>query len=179
MDADKDITATFEMESVITYSLTVNTAGSGSVSVVPDKTEYEDGEIITLTAEANVGWVFSDWSGDVISTNNPVLVTMDADKVITATFETEPVITYSLTVNTVGSGSVSVVPDKSEYNEGEIVSLTAAADPGWIFSDWSGDVVSTTNPVLVTMDADKVITATFKMIITKIYLPLIINGNGP
>ncbi|MCK5505166.1 MAG: fibronectin type III domain-containing protein, partial [Thermodesulfovibrionia bacterium] len=34
-------------------------------------------------------------------------------------------------------------------------------DPGWQFSEWSGDLVSNDNPAIITMDANKEITATF------------------
>jgi fibronectin type 3 domain-containing protein len=41
------------------------------------------------------------------------------------------------------------------------VELTATADSGYGFANWSGDAIGTSNPVLVTMDGDKSITANF------------------
>jgi len=68
---------------------------------------------------------------------------------------------YTLTVNIVGSGSVTKSPDQTTYTHGTVVQLTATADLGWIFSSWSGDLTGSTNPDSVTMDGDKTVTATF------------------
>ncbi|UCG68474.1 MAG: hypothetical protein JSV09_11760, partial [Thermoplasmata archaeon] len=70
-------------------------------------------------------------------------------------------IEYILTVNTVGSGSVALVPDQPTYIYDDEVQLTATADPGWTFTGWSGDLTGSVNPDNVTMDGDKTVTATF------------------
>jgi uncharacterized repeat protein (TIGR02543 family) len=41
------------------------------------------------------------------------------------------------------------------------VQLTATPGPGWVFVNWSGDANGTANPLNVTMDKDRTITATF------------------
>lgn len=69
--------------------------------------------------------------------------------------------TYALNVSVIGNGSVAKDPDQAQYNPGNIVELTATAAPGWVFTGWSGDATGNTNPLDVTMDADKNITATF------------------
>ncbi len=68
---------------------------------------------------------------------------------------------YSLTVNTVGNGSVTLDPPGGLYNAGTVVQLTATADPGWVFSVWSGDLSGSTNPETITMDSGHTATATF------------------
>ena len=67
----------------------------------------------------------------------------------------------TLTVNQDGNGSVAVDPDLPQYNYGEVVTLTATADPDWTFTGWSGDLSGLTNPVNLLMTSDKVVTATF------------------
>lgn len=67
---------------------------------------------------------------------------------------------YTLTVAAV-NGSVAVSPAMPAYAEGQIVTLTAAADIGYTFCGWSGSLTGTTNPVTITMDGDKSITANF------------------
>jgi len=73
------------------YTLTVATAGSGSGTVVktPDATSYPAGTVVTLTANAASGSSFGGWSGDASGLTNPLTVTMDANKHITATFRLE------------------------------------------------------------------------------------------
>ena len=70
---------------------------------------------------------------------------------------------YTLTVNIVGQGGVTLEPEGGTYDAGTVVVLTTEADPGWTFDGFGGpgvpdpDVSTTT----VTMDGDKVITAKF------------------
>jgi tartrate-resistant acid phosphatase type 5 len=67
----------------------------------------------------------------------------------------------TLTLNVIGQGSISKVPDQAQYDAGTVVQLTAIPDAGWQFAGWSGDLIGTTNPVNVTMGVNKSITATF------------------
>jgi uncharacterized repeat protein (TIGR02543 family) len=71
---------------------------------------------------------------------------------------------HTLTVNTVGSGSVALNPPGGTYNVGTEVTLTATPDAGYQFSGWSGDLTGSTNPATITMDSHKNVTATFTAI---------------
>jgi uncharacterized repeat protein (TIGR02543 family) len=155
MDADKSITAHFGIDM---HALTVNTVGSGTVGRVPDQAAYDDGAVVQLTATPAVGWHFVGWSGDASGSTNPLDITMNADKTITATFAID---THTLSVATVGSGTVGKSPDQPTYDFGTVVQLTATPATGWHFVGWSGDASGSTNPLDVTMNADKSITATF------------------
>jgi len=111
--------------------LTVNTVGNGTVALDPDQALYTSGQVITLTATADPGWVFSGWSGDLTGSTNPETLLITSDTSVTATFS--QITTHTLTVNTLGNGTVEVNPDKPLYDLGEVVTLTATADPGWAF----------------------------------------------
>ncbi|MCC6348226.1 MAG: lamin tail domain-containing protein, partial [Candidatus Eisenbacteria bacterium] len=107
--------------------------------------------------------------GDASGNTNPLDVTMDADKSITATFAIDQ---HTLAVATVGSGSVAKAPDQPSYAYGSNVQLTATPATGWHFTGWSGDASGSTNPLDVTMDADKSITATFaknSVVVSQVY----------
>jgi len=67
----------------------------------------------------------------------------------------------SLSVTTSGNGSVDVVPNQDTYSFGQQVTLTAMADPGWVFRGWSGDLAGNDNPVTLTISGDHQVTATF------------------
>jgi uncharacterized repeat protein (TIGR01451 family) len=69
--------------------------------------------------------------------------------------------TYTLTINVLGSGAVLKDPDQASYRYGEAVTLTASADPGWIFSGWSGDLSGSGNPESIFVNDHKTVTATF------------------
>ena len=68
---------------------------------------------------------------------------------------------YTLTSDVNGNGNIVRNPDQATYAAGDVVTLEAVADQGWIFSGWSGAVDGNQNPVTVMMDADRAITATF------------------
>ncbi|HEX7607692.1 MAG TPA: lectin like domain-containing protein, partial [Candidatus Cryosericum sp.] len=74
-------------------------------------------------------------------------------------FTTPPV--YTLTLDTIGSGSVVKSPNQSSYVSGTVVTLTATPLAGYTFTSWSGDLTGSTNPTTVTMNANKAVTATF------------------
>jgi PKD repeat protein/subtilisin family serine protease len=176
MDQARNITATFEPDS---YDLTINLAGAGAGSVTSLPTgidcgdicsaPFQVGTVVTLTATATPGSSFTQWSGDVSSTANPLIVTMDQARNITATFEPD---SYDLTINLAGAGagSVTSLPTgidcgdicSAPFQVGTVVTLTATANPGSSFTQWSGDVSSTANPLIVTMDQARNITATFE-----------------
>ncbi len=68
------------------YTLTVNTAGSGSVALNPSGGVYDAGTVVALTAMPEAGFQFSGWSGDLTGFNNPETITMNANKNVTANF---------------------------------------------------------------------------------------------
>jgi uncharacterized repeat protein (TIGR02543 family) len=152
MNANKNITANF------TVSLNVSTVGSGTVTRSPNQATYAPGTAVTLTANPAAGWHFIGWSGDTASANNPITITMSANKNLTATFAINA---YTLNVTTVGSGSVTKNPNQATYDHGTSVTLTASAGNGYHFVGWSGDTTGSTNPLTFTMTANKNLTATF------------------
>ncbi len=154
------VTATFE-EIPVTYSLDVNTVGSGTVTRNPDKTAYNPGESVQLTANPGTGWTFSGWSGNISGTTNPATITMNGNITVTATFTEIPVTYYTLTTSTTGNGGINLDPPGGSYSAGTNVTVSAVPNPGWTFSGWSGDLSGTTNPATITMDGNKAVTAAF------------------
>lgn len=67
---------------------------------------------------------------------------------------------YRLTLINNG-GTVIVSPNTSVYTNGETVTLTAIASGAEPFHAWTGDVLSRSNPVTVTMNANKTLVANF------------------
>lgn len=145
--------------SINTYSLTTN-AVNGTVGKAPDLARYNHGNSVVITATPASGYVFSSWSGDATGITNPLTVSMTGNKNITANFTAIPANTYTLSVNAV-NGSVTKVADQPTYTSGSTVVLTATAASGYSFSSWSGDAAGSVNPLTVTMNANKNITANF------------------
>jgi uncharacterized repeat protein (TIGR02543 family) len=150
--------------SATTYTLTVNLSGSGSVSKTPNQASYASGSTVSLIATPATGYLFSGWSGDASGTSNELTVTMSANKTVTATFTAVPPAMYGLTLINVGSGSATASPTGPDYSSGASVTITATPSAGYMFTGWSGDASGMTNPLSITMTADKTITATYEII---------------
>ncbi len=179
MNGNKTVTATFTQASPSQHTLRVNIIGSGSVTKNPDKITYDQWEQVTLSATPASGFTFSVWSGDASGTTNPVILTMNGNKTVTANFTQIPPSQCTLAIIMVGSGSVTKNPDKLTYNPGDQVTLTANPGSGFAFSNWSGDASGTTNPVILTMNGNKTVTANFNQIPPSQYtLAIVINGSG-
>jgi len=79
--------------SYCTLTIIVIPPGSGSVS--PNKTDYTYNETVQLTANANSGYQFDHWDGDLIGSDNPESLNMNGDKNITAYFtEVAPIANF-------------------------------------------------------------------------------------
>jgi len=156
LTANRNLVANFAIN---TYILTVISA-NGTVAKAPDQPTYNHGTNVVLTATPAAGYIFSSWSGDATGTTNPITVNMTSNKTVTANFTAIPANQYTLTVNAV-NGSVAKVADQPTYASGSNVVLTATPAAGYAFSSWSGDATGSVNPLTVTMNANKNITANF------------------
>ena len=156
--------------SQIEYSLTLNVAGSGSITKIPDQTIYHYGDSVQLTGVPAAGWYFDHWSGDLTGTSNPASLTMNGNKTVTATFTFH---TYTLSVSKSGTGSGTVTSNPTgincgsdcseDYGDNTSVTLSATAATGSTFGGWSGGGCSGTSTCMVTMDAAKTVTASFTL----------------
>ncbi|MGM0546125.1 MAG: BspA family leucine-rich repeat surface protein [Bacteroidota bacterium] len=161
MDQDYELTANFEKKE---YELTIDTEGEGDVEekVVEEKSkDYEHGTVVELTAEPDEGYEFVEWKGDVQGTDNPEEITVDDPKEVTAVFEKKE---YKLTVDIEGEkgGSVAKSPDQEQYEYNSTVELEAQPEEGYEFKDWQGAKISVENPVKITMNEEKKVTAEFE-----------------
>ncbi len=117
-----------------------------------------------MVATPSAGYLFTGWSGGATGTANETLVTMSANKTVTATFTAVPPTMYGLTLINVGSGSATASPMGPDYSSGASVIITATPAAGNQFTGWSGSATGTTNPLTITMSGDKNITATYEKI---------------
>ncbi len=119
-----------------TYTLTISTSGSGSVTKNPDRTSYTSGTAVTLTANPAAGLLFSQWSGDVNGASNPTTITMNSNKSVTAIFGIQ---TFSVTGTAGANGSITATTAVVNYNGSQL--FTAAANTGYTVDKWTVDGV--------------------------------------
>jgi len=146
---------------VISFTLTVNSGNGGTVS--SNGGSYNEGQSVSITATPDSEYVFVNWSNG--STENPISIIVNSNQTITANFEKRK---YPLTLSITGSGTVSeeiISSGKTttEYNSGSVIRLTANPSDEWVFIGWSGSVSSTDNPLEITVNESKSITATFQV----------------
>ena len=157
----------------ITMTFAVNDATMGSIS--PNGVQVlAIGETVTITATPNEGYHLASWH--LVIPMRDVDTTVDAEStmshpdtvsvfldgaIITANFEADAVITYSVTVNVNDAtmGHVEGVP-AGAVAEGTQVTLRAVANPGYVFDGWSDG--ETAAERTITVNEDVVLTANFK-----------------
>lgn len=148
------------------------TAGTNG-NITPNTPQIiAQGNSITFTITPNLGyhianvWVDGVAQGAIAS---HTFANITASHTITAAFAMN---TYTLTVNAAGTGSGIVTPSVGThvYVYGTVVTLTATANPGSVFTGWSGDCFSTGSCV-VTMTSSQNVVANFKR--SFIYLPFV------
>ncbi|MEZ4859883.1 MAG: LamG-like jellyroll fold domain-containing protein [Caldilineaceae bacterium] len=163
------------------YTFNVNVVGQGSVTDGGGSAHaagYALGTVVSLVANPAQGWELASWSGDVVTTNNSVTLTIAEDTSVTATFNKLPPTLYTLSTSVQGSGSVTPASGGT-YEAGTTVPLTATAAAGWQFVSWSGDATGATPATSITMNGDKSVTATFTQLPPETHaLSLVVVGNG-
>jgi hypothetical protein len=80
------------VEEVYTLAVHIEPTLAGAVIKTPDQMTYTSGTVVTLTAIPYICSGFDGWSGDLTDTANPVTITMDSNKAVTATFLLAPCI---------------------------------------------------------------------------------------
>ena len=151
----------------VQYDLTTSSTEGGDVIVAGNGT-YADGTVVMLEAVADECYEFVNWTGaDVADPYSPITtITMAEAKSVTANFA---LLSYDLTVASTDGGVVtSPGEDTFTYDCGTLVALVAAAEEGYYFVNWSGDVDTIANidapTTTITMMGDYSITANFELI---------------
>ena len=75
-----------DIPAVTRRAISTVVTGSGSVTSSPSVAWYPDGSEVALTATPGTYYTFGNWSGSTTGSSNPVGLTMDADKSVTANF---------------------------------------------------------------------------------------------
>ena len=118
-----------------------------------------------MIATAHASYTFANWSGSTTGTANPISITMDGNKSVTANYTQTAGQSYTLAIAaTNGSVTVKVngaVTTATSFEAGPVVELTAIPNSNYTFGSWSGSATGTHNPLTITIDGNKSITANF------------------
>lgn len=158
------------------YTLNISQTGEGNVKPDVERSDYEEGYIVYITATPADGWDFVEWAGDASGSDPTISVTMDGNKNIQAIFEKR--IRYKLNISIEGEGTVDVSPASADgtYEEGTVVTLIAKPKEIWEFYSWKGDLNGSSTNSTLTMDKNRSVSAEFRK--SKMQVQIQINGKG-
>ena len=147
-----------------TVSVSANPVEGGTVS---GGGTFTEGQSCTVIATANEGYAFSNWAenGNEVSTNASFTFTVNENRTLVANFELLPPAEYSINVssNPVEGGTVT---GGGTYTEGQTCTLTATANEGFVFSNWTenGTLITNFYTFSFTVTGDRTIVANFEPI---------------
>ena len=139
-------TATFTQSGTTYYTVSayISPAGAGTVSGTGT---FPAGATTTLTATANNGYTFDHWNDG--STTNPRTVTVNNNMSFTAYFNANQ---YTITTNVAPAGA-GTVTGGGTYPYGATATLTATANTGYEFLQWSDGNLQNPRTFTVTQNA--------------------------
>ncbi|MFC1483421.1 DUF5123 domain-containing protein [Candidatus Neomarinimicrobiota bacterium] len=150
VDSALSITAVFASNlTQFTLDMIVDGLGDVSQDPAPLLGTYDTATVVILTADADIGWEFTGWSGALVSTENPDTVAIDSNMVITASFAEV----------SVPSGVMAIddswdLRDAVEFaNNHSVIDTLLLTTSGGLYTSTSTSDVAVTAP-LVIMAAD-------------------------
>lgn len=108
---------------------------AGGIAYAPALNEYRNGDPLELTATANPGYVFSHWSGDLVSKQNPIQVTLNGTLNLTAVFTGPSPCTYTFSPSRVVALSTGDVVN-TRVQTMSWCETRVASPPSWIFQQF-------------------------------------------
>jgi len=121
--------------------------------------QYQAGQEICLEADPNPDWKFINWTGDILSTENPTCFILDQNKTITVNTEIK---TFALTIQ--GSEPITInhfhhtLPFSNVFEINTPITLESGSE---YFNCWEGDYRICDNPYTFAIHSDMAITASF------------------
>ena len=157
LNSDETLVANFT--TYYTLSNTVSPSDGGTVSAGGT---YLQGASVYVTATNNNGFEFTGWTGDATGTENPLFVTITTNLNITANFASNSAnITWTVLTNVPAYGKVTPNLNGKVLTANHNYTLTATALAGNVFSNWTGTITSTKNPLTIKAESNMVIQANF------------------
>ena len=158
---DVVVTTVFEVQR---HTLTTSAGTNGGIDPAPGTHAYDTNTSVTVTATPDSGYRVVSWGGDCSAsgTETTCVLTMDADKTASVTFEQGVV--HTLTTSSGENGGIDPAPGTHTYHEDASVTLTALPNGGYRVASWSGACAAsgTASTCVLTMDADKTAGVTFE-----------------
>ncbi len=171
LDVNHSLVAAFEVVAANQHAVTVSAAPveGGAVS---GSGSFDDASEVTVTATANGGYRFVNWTegGVEVSTSANYLFTISSDHTLVANFEPVPTVSITAAAAPLVGGTVS---GAGEISEGNQAIVSATANPGYTFENWTegGVVVSTSSSYGFQATANRSLVANFLAVSDPVFPP--------
>ena len=160
---NRELVANFIDNSPVQYivDLSSNPAEGGTTSGAGI---YDSGESVTVSANANTGYTFLNWTEgtNIVSTNAAYTFTITDNRILVANFTEDGSVQYNveLSSNPAEGGTTS---GAGTYDSGESVTISANANIGYIFLNWTegANIVSTNAAYTFTITDNRILVANF------------------
>jgi len=142
--------ATYTASFTTQYQLTIGASPAAGGIVTPSSgTYYNAGTVVPISAAANTGFTFSNWTGTVASASSAsTTVTMNSALTVTANFSSLTGISITMQTSpsglqfSVDGGAVQIAPQTLSLPQGTHTIAVAAKQPGaagtqYVFTGWS------------------------------------------
>ena len=157
----QDITVGGGGGTTFTVAVSANPTNGGNVT---GGGTYNQGQSCTVTATANSGFTFTNWTenGSVVSTQASYTFVVNSNRNLVANFQAQTQ-SYNITVsaNPTNGGSVT---GGGSYSQGASCTVHATANSGFTFTNWTenGSVVSTQANYTFTVNGNRTLVANFQ-----------------
>lgn len=156
---DRNLEAHFSLQS---YSITAS-ASPAEGGIITGEGSYHYGETCTLTATANAGYTFINWTenGNQVSSQADYTFTVEGDRNLVANFSSQSYI-ITATADPINGGTIT---GSGGYDYGDACILTATANAGYTFVNWTknGTQVSTNATYSFTVTESAIYVAHFSI----------------
>ena len=175
VSGNRTLVAQFQM---VTYTVSTSSNPSNG-GVTSGGGTYQQGQQCTVTATANAGYSFTNWTenGNVISSDASYTFTVNSNRSLVANFALQTY-TISVSANPSNGGGVS---GGGTYSYGQSCTVTATVADGFNFANWTenGNAVSSNASYTFTVTGNRTLVASFMAIPEGAIAGLFtINNNG-
>lgn len=160
VEGNRNLVANFTLNN---YTVTVSANPSNGGTATGGGT-FTYGQNCTVTATANTGYTFSNWTenGNVVSSNANYTFTVNSNRTLVANF-TENTYTITVSANPSNGGTAT---GGGTFTYGQNCTVTATANTGYTFTNWTenGNVVSNNANYTFTVEGNRNLVANFTAI---------------
>ena len=155
---------TWSFTSIPMISLSANPTIGGTTS---GGGTFAQGSSATVVATPNTGYTFTNWTenGSEVSTSPSYQFTIAGNRSLVANFTAIPVGKFAVNLSS-SPAAGGITTGSGSYDTGTLVTITAAANTGYTFTNWTenGVVVSTSSSFQFNLTANRTFVANFRQI---------------